>query len=140
MKKVLVYLCFIIFLFSCGSESFELYVNDKTINVEIADTTEERAKGLMNRKHLDENHGMLFVFDRDQLMSFWMKNTYVPLSIAFISSDGIIREIYDMKPLSEKPVKSEYYTRYALELPRGNFSRLGIKPGDHIDLSVINLP
>jgi uncharacterized membrane protein (UPF0127 family) len=88
----------------------------------------------MYRKTLADGRGMLFVFDRDQIMSFWMKNTLIPLSIAFISKDGRILEIRDMEPLDETSVRSGRSARYALEAPRGWFGRAGIKTGDMVVL------
>ncbi len=107
-------------------------MGNTTYKVEIARTMEERAKGLMYRNRLKPETGMLFVFPRDQKPSFWMKDTKVPLSIAFISKDGIIREIIRMKPLSRKNMVSTYSVRYALEVNRGEFERLGIKVGDKV--------
>jgi uncharacterized membrane protein (UPF0127 family) len=103
-----------------------------TVSAEIAKTDEERAQGFMYRKEVPAGEGMLFVFDRDQIMNFWMKNTNVPLSIAYISSDGIILEIHDMKPHSESPVTSSRSARYALEVPQGWFETVGVKTGDQI--------
>ena len=100
------------------------------ITAEIAKTDDERSLGLMHRKKLPDGEGMLFVFDRDQPLSFWMKNTLIPLSIAFIASDGRIIEIKDMQPLDENSVRSGRSVRYALEVPQGWFGRAGIKPGD----------
>jgi uncharacterized membrane protein (UPF0127 family) len=102
--------------------------------VELARTDAERARGLMYRKSLDDGEGMLFIFDRDQIMSFWMRNTYIPLSIAFITKDGRIFEIRDMRPLDETPVRSSRSARCALEAPQGWFSRAGIAAGDLIFL------
>jgi uncharacterized membrane protein (UPF0127 family) len=104
------------------------------ITVEIARTDEERAKGLMFRKQLPEGEGMLFVFDRDQQLSFWMKNTVIPLSIAFISSDGHIVEIKDMQPNDLSSVKSSRSVRYALEVPQGWFNRVNVKAGDAVKI------
>jgi uncharacterized membrane protein (UPF0127 family) len=104
------------------------------ITVEIARTEEERAKGLMFRKALPDGEGMLFVFDRDQVLSFWMKNTIIPLSIAFIASDGHIIEIKDMQPNDLTSVKSSRSVRYALEAPQGWFQRVNVKPGDVVKL------
>ena len=101
-----------------------------SVTAELARTNEERERGLMNRKRVADGEGMLFIFDRDELVSFWMQNTYVPLSIAFISSDGRITEIRDMRPLDETSVRSNYSVRYALEVPQGWFSSAGVKPGD----------
>ncbi|MDR0668572.1 MAG: DUF192 domain-containing protein [Treponema sp.] len=105
------------------------------LRAEIARSADERGRGLMFRKSLDDGHGMLFVFDRDQIMSFYMKNTYIPLSIAFISSDGTIMEIRNMRPLDETTVQSSRSVRYALETPQGWFDRAGITTGDRLLLS-----
>jgi uncharacterized membrane protein (UPF0127 family) len=102
---------------------------DVGLTVEIARTAEEKAKGLMFRKKLDDGEGMLFIFERDQIMSFWMKNTMIPLSIAFITSGGRITDIKDMTPLSLSSVRSSRSVRYALEAPQGWFERSGITVG-----------
>jgi len=106
------------------------------ITVEIARTDEERALGLMFRKNLPDGQGMLFIFDRDQQLSFWMKNTIIPLSIAFISSDGHILEIKDMQPNDINSVKSSRSVRYALEAPQGWFSRVNVKAGDVVKIEL----
>jgi uncharacterized membrane protein (UPF0127 family) len=77
---------------------------------------------------------MLFVFQSDQLLSFWMKNTLVPLSIAYISHDGRILEIYDMQPGDLNPVSSSRSVRYALEVPQGWFNRSGLGVGDRLEI------
>ena len=100
------------------------------IRAEIARTQEERSRGLMYRKKLPDGEGMLFIFERDDTLSFWMKNTAIPLSIAFIASDGRITEIKDMYPYNENSVSSSRSNRYALEVPQGWFSRAGVKNGD----------
>ena len=100
------------------------------LRAEIAASDEDRSQGLMHRKKLPDGEGMLFVFDRDQPLSFWMKNTLIPLSIAFIASDGRIIEIKDMQPQDTNSVKSSRSVRYALEVPQGWFSRAGVKAGD----------
>jgi uncharacterized membrane protein (UPF0127 family) len=120
-------------LSSCEArEIVELQVGSEYFSVEVADTPEERAKGLMNREGLGENEGMLFVFPHDQKVSFWMKNTSIPLSVAYISADGIIREIHDLIPFREIPVTSKYSVRFALELSRGAFERAASGPGEKI--------
>ncbi len=101
---------------------------------EIARTEEERSFGYMEREHIPQGTGMLFVFDRDQILSFWMKNTPSPLSIAYIDSKGIIRDIFDMKPFSLTSIVSTKSVRYALEVPQGWFSEQGIVVGDSIQL------
>lgn len=111
-----------------------LFIGPAEVTAEIARTPRERELGLMFRKNLSDGSGMLFVFDSDERLSFWMKNTLVPLSIAYISSDGTIREILDMEPQSLAPVPSQYSVRYALEVPRGWFSRAGVRVGDRVTL------
>lgn len=100
------------------------------LSVEIARTDEERSQGLMNRKSLADGKGMLFVFERDQILSFWMKNTLIPLSIAFISAEGKILEIHDMEPGNINPLHSSRSARYALETPQSWFIRAGVAVGD----------
>jgi uncharacterized membrane protein (UPF0127 family) len=102
---------------------------DVRLDVELAVTAEEQRKGLMFRKDLKNGCGMLFVYQRDQVLSFWMKNTIIPLSIAFISHDGRIIEIRDMRPQSLEAIRSSRYARYALEAPQGWFERAGISAG-----------
>jgi len=102
------------------------------VQVEVADTDQSRTQGLMYRRSVPEGTGMLFVFDRDQVLTFWMKNTLVPLSIAYISSDGRIIDILDMESQSLKPVVSSRSVRYALEVPQGYFNRVGIREGDRV--------
>jgi len=102
------------------------------IKAEIAKTDEERSYGLMHRKDLPDGEGMLFVFERDEILSFWMKNTLIPLSIAFIASDGRIMEIRNMEPGNLDPVRSSRSVRYALEVPQGWFDRVGLGVGDRL--------
>jgi uncharacterized membrane protein (UPF0127 family) len=102
---------------------------------EIARSGAERETGLMFRESLADGEGMLFVFEKDQMLSFWMKNTLIPLSIAYISYSGRILEIHDMEPRSLAPVRSGRSARYALEVPRGWFERAGIGIGDTLALS-----
>ena len=103
-----------------------------TIKTEIARTDEERSTGLMYRDRLADGEGMLFVFDRDEVLTFWMKNTTIPLSIAFIASDGRIMEIRDMEPGNLDPVRSGRSVRYALEVPQGWFDRVDLGIGDRL--------
>jgi uncharacterized membrane protein (UPF0127 family) len=104
------------------------------VMAEIASSPGQREQGLMYRKELKDGNGMIFVFDRDEIMSFWMKNTLVPLSIAYIAYDGRILEIYDMEPGNLNPVRSSRSARYALEVPQGWFDRAGVAPGDRLDV------
>ena len=77
---------------------------------------------------------MLFVFENDQILNFWMKNTPTPLSIAYISKDGKIKDILDMQPFSLADITSSGYVRYALEVPQGWFKKNGISVGDAIKI------
>ncbi|MBN2511068.1 MAG: DUF192 domain-containing protein [Spirochaetales bacterium] len=117
---------------SCAGTSFkkaEVEIAGETFTLEIAYTQEQQQQGLMNRKRLGANEGMLFVYDYDKKMSFWMKNTSIPLSIAYITSEGVVKEIHDLEPYRLSPVNSRHSVRYALELNQGRFSQLGIRPG-----------
>jgi uncharacterized membrane protein (UPF0127 family) len=106
------------------------------VRVEIADTDAERQRGLMGRTALPEDRGMLFVFGGEQVLSFWMKDTHIPLSIAFMDSEGRIVDIQDMKPLDDDPPHyvSAEPARYALEVNQGFFEERGIKVGDRAEL------
>ena len=88
----------------------------------------------MERKNIPDGTGMIFIFEKDQVLSFWMKNTPHPLSIAFIDSHGKIRDIFDMKPFSLESINSTVSTRYALEVPQGWFEKENIKVGDKLSL------
>jgi len=133
----------LVFLVGCAAADEEtaatvdLPVGNHVFTVEIADTDEERARGLMFRDSLPEDGGMLFVFPSAELRSFWMKNTRVALSIAYISSRGEILEIYPMEPLSTDPVPSRYPAQYALEVRQGRFGEVGVTTGDTVDLTAL---
>ena len=86
----------------------------------------------MSRQSLGEREGMLFVYKEDRRLSFWMKNTSIPLSIAFISGQGKIIQIEKMKPFDPTTVRSKISVRYALEILQGTFDRLGMREGDMV--------
>jgi uncharacterized membrane protein (UPF0127 family) len=106
------------------------------VRVEIADDPFEQQRGLMYRTSLGEHRGMLFVFQREDPRSFWMKNTRIPLSIAYIDSKGRITDILDMKPLDDEPphYTSSEPVQYALEVNQGFYEKRGVKVGDHAEL------
>jgi uncharacterized membrane protein (UPF0127 family) len=106
------------------------------VRVELADDLAEQTKGLMDRTTLGENRGMLFVYPEEQELSFWMKNTLIPLSIAFIDSERRIIDIQDMKPLDDEPPNyvSAEPAQYALEVNQGFFESRGVKVGDSVEL------
>jgi uncharacterized membrane protein (UPF0127 family) len=104
------------------------------VQVEIADTPGERQTGLMGRSALAEEAGMLFVFDQEQILSFWMKDTLIPLSIAYVDSEGRIVDIQDMQPLDETSHPSAEPAQYALEVNQGFFEGRGVAVGDVVEL------
>ncbi len=143
MKKIVsLFLLAFIFITSCANDKLETYnaiitrTDNSTISLktEIAKTSEERARGFMEREKIPDGTGMLFVFDRDQILRFWMKDTPTPLSIAYINSKGIIKEIHDMKPFSLTSVSSSVSCRYALEVPQNWFKKNNITVGSSISL------
>ena len=145
MKKTLcIFTFFSIFLtlIACKNNGLEkrnltITKSDGTtilISAEIAKTNEDRARGYMERIKIPEGTGMLFVFERDQVLSFWMKNTPTPLSIAYIDSKGKIRDIFHMEPYCLDSIISTVSVRYALEVPQGWFEKNGIKKGDYLNL------
>ncbi len=101
-----------------------------TVRAEVARTPEQRERGLMFRETLPEGRGMLFVFDRPEVRSFWMKDTYIPLDIAFIDETFRIVDIQQMEPRTEDPHISARPAMFALEVPRGWFAAHGIRVGD----------
>lgn len=105
------------------------------VKAEIAEKENERNRGFMFRKNIPDGTGMLFVFENDQILSFWMKNTPHPLSIAYIDYKGQIRDIFDMTPYSEATIVSTVSVRYALEVPQGWFEKAGVKKGDFLKLN-----
>jgi uncharacterized protein len=106
------------------------------VRVEVADNIFEQARGLMDRTTLGENRGMLFVFPEERELSFWMKNTLIPLSIAFIDSERRIIDIQEMKPLDDEPPSyvSAEPAQYALEVNQGFFEEWGVRVGDRVEL------
>lgn len=101
--------------------------------VELATNDAERERGLMYRKSLAQGHGMLFDFMQDQPVSFWMHNTYVPLDMIFIRSDGRIAHIAEnAEPMSDKLIPSVYPVRAVLEVIAGTVRELGIRDGDKV--------
>lgn len=141
-KKFFVLLFSFVLLSSCSAKKLrtsDIVVTKAdgstvTVVAEIAETSEQRERGFMERKKIPDGTGMIFVFDHDQVLSFWMKNTPTPLSIAYIDKNGVIRDILDMTPFSLATVQSSCSVRYALEVPKGWYARNGIKAGDKISL------
>ena len=124
---------FIFFLCSllCAEQ---IQLGDQILNVELATTYEERTTGLMWRKTLAKGSGMLFVYDRPQKLAFWMKNTLIPLSVAFFNEERELINMADMDPPEKGKPLEKYYSDgpalYALEVPQGWFKQHEIGPGD----------
>jgi uncharacterized protein len=136
-------LAFLLVLVSaCGAEQrpravIETKGDEVTVHVEVADTQAERARGLMGRRELQEDAGMVFVFPTDSTSAFWMKDTLIPLSIAFYDERGTIVRILDMEPCTRDPCvlyDPEASYRGALEVNRGAFERWGVREGDVLRL------
>lgn len=112
------------------NDTIQVRLGKKTILVEIADTKQKRSLGLMYRKKLKPDHGMLFVFPQEDYQTFWMKNTFIPLSIGYFNEDGILLETFEMKPnQTEEVYSSKEKAIYALEMEAGWFSKNKINPG-----------
>lgn len=103
------------------------------ILVEIADEDEERSRGLMHRESLPENQGMLFVYTDERTLSFWMRNTLIPLDIAYIDREGRIVDIQQMEPQDSTTHPSAAPAMYALEMNQGWFEANGVEVGDRIE-------
>ena len=131
----LIFNFFLISFYTFTSEKIEVSIYNKniTFNVEVAKTIEERRTGLMYRKKLLNNEGMLFIFPREKIIQLWMKNTYIPLDVIFISENKVIVDIKkNMEKLSETIVKSKVKSRYALEFNAGLINKLDIEIGDKV--------
>lgn len=105
----------------------------KKIEVELAENDEERMQGMMYRKSMDDGKGMLFIFQREEPQSFWMKNTIIPLDIMYVNSKKEIIKIYkNTIPFSENSLPSEKPATYVVEVSGGFADRYGVKEGDNI--------
>jgi uncharacterized membrane protein (UPF0127 family) len=104
------------------------------ITVEVADTDSERSMGLMFRRSIGDDEGMIFIYPRDEPISMWMKNTYISLDMIFVRSDGTIHRIAsDTEPFSEQTISSGENVRAVIEMKAGSAKRLGIKSGDKVE-------
>ena len=108
-------------------------VGGKAVTAEVADEPQERVTGLMFRKNLAPDSGMLFVMPEPERAAFWMRNTTLPLTVAYINPSGMILEIHDLQPFDEKPVPSAFSNiAYALEMEQGWFAKNRVLAGDRI--------
>ena len=118
-----------------SSKLHEITINGKSIHVEVVSMQRKRMLGLMFREKLDKDQGMLFIYPQEQHLSFWMKNTKIPLSIAFINSNGEIAQIEAMSPYSLTSHTSKDKVRYALEMEEGWFKKNGIRVDGKVNFS-----
>jgi uncharacterized protein len=113
--------------------TYALRVKGHALRAELANDEETRRTGLMFREQMPESSGMLFVYEAEGRHAMWMKNTLIPLSVAFIDKRGRIINIEDMKPQTEDGHEARAPAAYALEVNQGWFKKRGIKPGDRIE-------
>jgi uncharacterized membrane protein (UPF0127 family) len=117
---------------------FAIKVGDRTVQMQLAIYEPEMEYGLMQRRELQPDQGMLFVYRTPTTMNFWMRNTPLPLDIGFFGRDGVLQEIYPMYPFDETPVRSRSAAlQFALEMNQGWFRANGIKPGARLDLAAV---
>lgn len=137
MKKTFLFFILTLSIFSADFKQSTIKINDQIIHVELAITQSQRIQGFQNRQSLKDHHGMLFVYKKPQKLRFWMKNTFIPLSIAFIDENRIITQIEQMSPLSKKTIHSKKKCLYALEVNQGYFKNNSIKLNDTVILPAI---
>jgi uncharacterized protein len=142
MKKFLIYLL-PLFIVACAkpdpictNKDMVAQVNSVQFNLEVACKDEDKKTGLMNRKSLAQDSGMIFVYDHEDYYAFWMKNTYIPLSIAFLDKNKKIVDIRNMQPHDLTPVATSVKAIYAIEMNLNWFTSNNIKIGD--TLKIIN--
>ena len=119
-------------------DRFAIKVGERVVQMQIAALPAELQKGLMFRKTMGEDEGMLFVFAVPQPQGFWMRNTTLPLDIGYFDAPGELKEIYPLYPLDEKPVKSRSRgIQFCLEMNQGWYKRNEVKPGAKLDLKAV---
>ena len=135
MKRLLLCLtlCFVCLSAQAAMPLVELKAGKQTLTAEVASTDPDRMQGLMHRRMLPENRGMLFVFPNVAYHGMWMKNTFIPLSVAFIDDKGVIINIEDMQPHTLDGHNAKKPARYALEMNLGWFRKHGISPGTKLE-------
>lgn len=115
-------------------EYFSIKVGDKTVRMQLAVRPGEMQRGLMERRDLGADDGMIFVYDKPQQMSFWMRNTPTALDIGFFNAAGVLEEIYPLHPFDESSVTARSSAlQFALEVKQGWFQQNGVKPGAQLD-------
>jgi uncharacterized membrane protein (UPF0127 family) len=122
-----------------ATEYFVIPVGGKPVRLQLAVKSREMERGLMERRDLKADEGMLFVYERPQQMSFWMRNTPTPLDIGFFSADGVLKEIYQLHPFDETAIRSRSdQLKFAVEMNQGWFVANQVKPGAKLDLQALS--
>lgn len=119
-------------LADAGMRTLQLKIGTHALKVEVAENDAQRMKGLMFREKMGRNDGMLFIFEEPAYQSMWMKNTLIPLSVAFLDRNGVILNILDMEPQTLHTHTSAGPALYAVETNKGWFAQRGIKAGDSV--------
>ena len=120
------------------ADFFVISVGGKPVKMQLAVKQREMERGLMERRDLKPDEGMLFVYAGTQQMSFWMRNTPTPLDIGFLTADGVVKEVYSLYPFDERPVASRSNElKFALEMNQGWFAKNEVKPGSKLDLKAL---
>jgi uncharacterized membrane protein (UPF0127 family) len=119
-------------------DRFPIKVGERTVQMQIAALPAELQHGLMFRKTMGEDEGMLFIFATPQPQGFWMRNTTLPLDIGYFDASGELKEVYPMYPLDERPVASHSRSiQFCLEMNQGWYKQSGVKPGMKLDLKAV---
>ncbi len=112
----------------------KMKIGDRTFDIEVARTPQQHELGLMKRDSMPENHGMIFVFEDEHLLEFWMKDTRIPLDIMYLDADGKVVSVGQMQPYDLSTVSSQVPAQYAVELNAGMVKKLGIKAGQVLEI------
>ena len=114
---------------------------DHVFHVEVVDTAETRAQGLMYRTELADDAGMLFDFKDERQVSFWMRNTFIPLDMVFVGADGVVKTIHaNARPHDVTAIPSEAPVQFVLEIPGGRAAEIGLQPGDTMEHDRVGKP
>ena len=120
------------------ADFFAIKVGNQGVQMQLAVRMDEMQRGLMERRDLKPEQGMLFIYDKPQQQSFWMRNTPTPLDVGFFDATGELQEIYPMYPFDETPVRSRSTSlKFALEMSQGWFAAHGVKPGAKLDMKAL---
>ena len=143
MRNLILILCTLVCV-SCMAQEPYVVLQGERFTVELADTTDKQALGLMFREQMDENHGMLFLFPYEGMRSFWMKNTRIPLDIFYFDADlKLVSVSENARPCKTRncpSYPSKGPAQYVLELNAGKAAELGVKPGDSLELHLGSTP